>query len=244
MDKALRRAVTAGLSGERARALKDMLAERGYVPSGSAADAADGLRLVEALQPALVAAAAVMPGMDGVAFAERLRGMRLGTQPAVLLLRPRGLRLPGEAGLHALGAEALDLPINPAALDAALATLEDMPPALPPARAEKLSALLDALGVPGHPGRKCLALAAALVWQDRSRLSDMKGSLYPPLCRQTGLTQPQAERAMRYAIDAAWRTGQIDNQHRIFGDTIDARRGKPTCGEMIAQLAEELRWEE
>ena len=61
--------------------------------------------------------------------------------------------------------------------------------------------------------------------------------------RNGARTQEQAERAMRYAIDAAWRTGQIDNQHRIFGDTIDARRGKPTCGEMIAQLAEELRWE-
>ena len=48
---------------------------------------------------------------------------------------------------------------------------------------------------------------------------------------------------LRHVIDAAWRTGEIEQQHRLFGDTIDARRGKPTCGEMIAQLAEELRWE-
>jgi hypothetical protein len=44
-------------------------------------------------------------------------------------------------------------------------------------------------------------------------------------------------------IEVAWRTGEIDEQARIFGDTIDARRGRPTCGEMIAQLADILRWE-
>ena len=66
---------------------------------------------------------------------------------------------------------------------------------------------------------------------------------YPEVARQTGLSPAQVERALRHAIDAAWRNGAIEHQHRIFGDTIDARRGKPTCGEMIAQLAEELRWE-
>ena len=49
--------------------------------------------------------------------------------------------------------------------------------------------------------------------------------------------------AMRHAIDVAWRTGEIEQQQAIFGDTIDARRGKPTCGEMIALLADILRWE-
>ena len=44
-------------------------------------------------------------------------------------------------------------------------------------------------------------------------------------------------------VDAAWRAGDIDQQQKIFGDTIDARRGRPTCGEMIAQLADILRWE-
>ena len=58
-----------------------------------------------------------------------------------------------------------------------------------------------------------------------------------------GMTPAQAERAIRYVIDAAWRTGAMEEQNRIFGDTIDARRGRPPCGEMIAQLAEHLRWE-
>ena len=71
----------------------------------------------------------------------------------------------------------------------------------------------------------------------------MKRRLYPAVAGHAGMTPAQAERAIRHVIDAAWRTGQIEQQNRIFGDTIDARRGKPTSGEMIAQLAEELRWE-
>ena len=83
----------------------------------------------------------------------------------------------------------------------------------------------------------------ALVWADRRLLRALKAALYPRACLGTGLTPVQAERAIRHVIDVAWREGAIEQQHRIFGETIDARRGKPTCGEMIAQLAEELRWE-
>ena len=71
----------------------------------------------------------------------------------------------------------------------------------------------------------------------------LRDALYVPVARETNLTPAQVERAMRHAIEVAWRTGEIEQQHRIFGDTIDARRGKPTCGEMIAQLADILRWE-
>ena len=109
---------------------------------------------------------------------------------------------------------------------------------------KRLEALLDALGVPEHPGRECLRRAVALAWADRRTLRALRASLYPRACAETGLTPVQAERAIRHAIDVAWREGAIEQQHRVFGETIDARRGKPTCGEMIAQLAEELRWEE
>ena len=106
-----------------------------------------------------------------------------------------------------------------------------------------LEELLDALCVPEHPGRGCLKSAVALAWADRRRLSALKAYLYPEAARQSGLKGAQCERAICHVIDCAFRTGEIERQHEIFGDTIDARRGKPTGGEMIAQLAEELRWE-
>ena len=125
----------------------------------------------------------------------------------------------------------------------ALAALEARSTRLPPARDARLQGLLDRLGVPDHPGREMLRCAVGLVWRDRSRLQNLRDRVYPDAARPLGRTGAQAERAIRHVIDAAWRTGEIDEQQRIFGDTIDARRGRPTCSEMIAQLADILRWE-
>jgi len=102
---------------------------------------------------------------------------------------------------------------------------------------------MDDLGIPDHPGRQFLSEAITLAWVDIGFLDSLKRQLYFTVARKHGTDAAKVERAMRYAIDTAWSTGEIDRQHRIFGDTIDARRGKPTCGEMIARLADILRWE-
>ena len=114
---------------------------------------------------------------------------------------------------------------------------------LSPRHAAKLNGLMDRLGVPEHPGRAMLGNAAALCWRDRGRLRNLRDRVYPDAAKPLGRTGAQAERAIRHVIDLAWRTGEIDEQQRILGDTIDARRGRPTCSEMIAQLADILRWE-
>ena len=69
--------------------------------------------------------------------------------------------------------------------------------------------LLDAVGVPRHPGRDCLVRAITCVWHDRRRVSALKRGLYPEIARQTGLTPAQVERAMRHAIEVAWSRGRI-----------------------------------
>ena len=239
-----RLAVLIGLSGRDAEALRGALPKVGFVPSGEAPDGVQGLRLVRRLQPGLAVAGAIMPGADGVAFAHALRALKLSTHPAILLLKPSGLRLPGEDGLPGLGALAMESPFTEDRLFEALERLEALMPPLSPAGAARLAALLDDLGVPEHPGRECLRHAVALVWADRGRLSPLKSRLYPAVARRAGMSPAQVERAIRHAIDVAWRSGALEQQHRLFGHTIDAKRGKPTCGEMIAQLAEELRWEE
>ena len=236
-------AIVAEPPGRGAGGAVSALAQAGFSLVGRASDGASALRLIRSRQCDLVLADAVLPGMDGVALAERIRALKLNVQPAILLLRVNGCRLPGEDRLGSLGAAALNKPPSGEVLAAALDRLAERGPALPPEISVRLTALMDALGIPGHPGRECLRRAVALVWADRRRLSPLKTRLYPEVARLTGMSPAQAERAIRYVIDAAWRTGDIDRQQQIFGDTIDARRGKPTCGEMIAQLAEELRWE-
>lgn len=239
METGLRAVIAAVDPAELANAARGA----GFDPVGGAKDAAGALALLRNAQPDLLLADAVLPGMDGPALAEAVQATPLRVHPAVILAVPRGLILPGAEALPGLGAAALDKPIAPGTLRAAFDALRRRAPALPAGTAERLGELLDALGVPEHPGRRALSAAAALAWRDGRCLDDMKRRLYPEAGRLAGMTAIQAERAMRYVIDAAWRTGAIEAQNRIFGDTIDARRGRPTCGEMIARLADILRWE-
>ena len=86
-------------------------------------------------------------------------------------------------------------------------------------------------------------LAILLCAADVRAVHSLTAWVYPAAGACCGLTAQQAERAMRHAISLAWRSDQVDNQYRIFADTIDAGRGQPTCGEMISRLADILRLE-
>ena len=242
MANAQTRAITA-CRGPAGGAVQAALSSLGWALVGKAPEGTALLRQVSERQPDAVILDAILPGADGIAFIRRTRQLKLNVQPAVLLLKPRGLRLPGEEGLNRSGAMAAEATANADDLVPALNALRALPVLLPPEKAARLEALLTALGVPEHPGRLCLYRAVELCWADRRRLSALRAALYPAVARPMGLTPEQVERAIRHVIDGAFRSGAIEEQHRIFGDTIDARRGKPTSGEMIAQLADILRWE-
>ena len=99
------------------------------------------------------------------------------------------------------------------------------------------------MGIPQHCGREYLIRAIEIVWLDERLLKALSKRVYPAVAEQFGVEVRHVSRAMRHVIDAAWRSGEMEAQYKIFGDTIDARRGCPTLSEMIAQIADILRWE-
>ena len=222
---------------------QEAVEEAGYALCGHARDAFEGLRLLRLLQPELALADAILPGADGVAFAQEFSNLPLYVRPPLLLLLLPGAPLIERELLPDLGAAVIEKPATAQSILGAVAALQAKGPVLPPRKAIKLDVLLDALGVPAHPGRDCLRAAVRIVWADRFKMRGMARTLYPQAGAACGLTGAQAERAIRHVIDVAFRTGDMVQQQKIFGDTIDARRGRPTCGEMIAQLADILRWE-
>lgn len=243
MQTGRKRALIACLDANDTLRYAAALSAAGYYAPGAVYSAREVLPALRAHQPQLLLAQAVLPGGDGIALSHDIAGASLNIYPHVLLTAPPGLRLPGSDDLDGLGAALIPGPVTAEAIARAVSVLEARAHLLPKDGASKLRALMDRLGVPVHPGREMLAHASALVWRDRSRLENLRDRVYPDAARPLGKTGPQAERAIRHVIEAAWRTGEIDEQQRIFGDTIDARRGRPTCGEMIAQLADILRWE-
>lgn len=237
------RAAIACLDAEMARRFAAVLEGAGYDAICAVRDVREVLPALRAHRPRLLLAEAILPGGDGVSLAQSVVGASLDLYPHVLLTGVPGPMRPGQDRLSDLGAAVLDRPLTPEAIRDAISALERQAHRLSPEHAAKLDALLNRLGVPDHAGRGMLQNAVALAWRDRSRLDNLRDRVYPDAARPLGKTGAQAERAIRHVIEAAWRTGEIDEQQRIFGDTIDARRGRPTCGEMIAQLADILRWE-
>lgn len=224
---------------ESAEALRALLGESGWEVVFTAGSVGAAVTLTRLHQPDLLLADAILPGGDGESLTLGAMGPGLNRYADVALMVPRGLKLPGADRLRALGATLLEKPLTAESL----ARVQGDPARLTPEKAARLRALTLSLGVPPHPGRAMLERAAALAWRDRRRLDNLKDHIYPEAARPFGRTAAQAERAIRHVIEAAWRSGDIEAQQRIFGDTIDARRGRPTCGEMIAQLADILRWE-
>lgn len=205
----------------------------------AAQDARQALRLLGEATVDFVFADALLPGVDGVSLLERIGGMHaLSVRPGRILTCVSGF--PVETTAFPL----LARPFSAEALTSAMeAQLPEHRPA-DEAVVRRIRNLLDRLGVPGHRGRAYLTDAIAAVLNDARLSGRLSQRIYPALARRHGVTAAQVERAIRYCIDAAWKRGSMDEQYRLFGNTIDAQRGKPTVGEMLARTADILRLEE
>jgi len=215
-----------------------------YTAVAETDNALSALRLVEDRQPdALVASSTLQPS-DGVWLARAVLSRPLRVRPAIVLSRVMGLWLPGEAALVENGVAIVERPLCRDALEKALRETDVCVRRLPERFVKRRNELLARLGVPEHEGRRYLECAVGYAYQDMRLLRGLTGKLYPMVAERYGVSARKVEQSMRYSIELAWKHGRIDEQYRIFRGTIDAQRGKPTCGEMIAQLADILRMEE
>ena len=215
------------------------LAAVGFSRIVLAADGLTALRLVRDCLPDALVADAVLPVLNGEALADRVRRMPLAVYPAMVLLRLPGMRV-GNPGVDCA---LLEKNVGPDALTAALDALAPEHRPVPPEKRDRAVELLERLGVPEHCGREYLTRAIEMSWMDSRLLPALPARLYPAIAAEFGADRRHVERAMRHAIDEAWRSGEMEAQYELIGDTIDAKRGSPTCGEMIAQIADILRWE-
>lgn len=83
-------------------------------------------------------------------------------------------------------------------------------------------------------------LTAAIALQSSMYGPPRPKYIYMTVARHYDVSSAAVEKAIRYAIEAAWTEGDIYAQHRLFGFSTDASRGKPTNAEFIARLALEF----
>lgn len=97
--------------------------------------------------------------------------------------------------------------------------------------------ILD-IGIPDHlKGHPYVIEAVRLATEDRMYLEMVTKKLYPEVAKTFGSTPSRVERAIRHCIENAWVRGDLDTLRGYFGNTVSARKGKPTNSEFIARIA-------
>lgn len=244
MMRRIQTAVAASATPVAQRQLLRALTCAGIELVAIAQDGQTAWNLLKSHMPDLFVVDLELPVMDGASLARRaLCSFALPVRPAVLLMHYPEFQVPDGPELAASGAVLLDKPPQEERFVEAVRQLRSAETRFRPEECARVDHLLDALGVPQHVGRACLRAAILICATDVHAIHNLTGRVYPAAGECCGCTPQQAERAMRHAINLAWQSDQVDNQYRIFADTIDAGRGQPTCGEMISRLADILRLE-
>ncbi len=106
----------------------------------------------------------------------------------------------------------------------------------------QVTKVIHQIGVPAHiKGYQYLRTAIIMTIKDNDIINSVTKILYPSVAKQYSTTSSRVERAIRHAIEVAWDRGDIDTLNSYFGYTIQNNRGKPTNGEFIAMIADNLR---
>lgn len=80
-----------------------------------------------------------------------------------------------------------------------------------------------------------------MVANDRMYINNITLGLYPQLATRFDTTASRVELGIRHSVEQGWLRGDLDILQKYFGNTVSAEKGKPTNGEFIAQLAQELK---
>jgi len=101
----------------------------------------------------------------------------------------------------------------------------------------KITKILNKLGMPANlKGYRYIKDALLLCLKDNDYYLHTTSKLYPKLAKSFQTKASCIEKAIRNAIELSWCRGDISEQDRIFGYTIDRNKGRPTNGEFFAQL--------
>ena len=108
----------------------------------------------------------------------------------------------------------------------------------------RITEIIHELGVPAHiKGYRYLIHAILLCVQDMEMLGAVTKIMYPEIAKKFATTPSRVERAIRHSIELSWQHCSPAKLYKIFGYTINTKKGKPTNSEYIALIADKVRLE-
>ena len=227
---------------------------------GTAHNGQECLSLLATVDPDVLVLDIIMPHLDGLAVLERLRDMKKGSLPNVIMLTAFGqedvTKKAVELGasyfiLKPFDMENLGNHIRQVSGSASMMTRKSSAATYRPHSEAKpknldasITSIIHEIGVPAHiKGYLYLREAISMVFNDIELLGSITKVLYPDIAKKYNTTASRVERAIRHAIEVAWSRGNIDSISSLFGYTVSMSKAKPTNSEFIAMVADKLRLE-
>lgn len=107
---------------------------------------------------------------------------------------------------------------------------------------EVIDEVLKDIGIPCRlSGYDALHHAIRIVLANPEKKYNITNDLYVDVAACVGSTNKRVERVIRHAIEVAFERNDIDNMHKIFGNTISLTKGNLTNQEMIVHCVKEVR---
>jgi two-component system response regulator (stage 0 sporulation protein A) len=228
--------------------------------AGIAHNGQECLDLLNVVEPDVLVLDIIMPHLDGLAVLERLRDLKKGTLPNVIMLTAFGqedvTKKAVELGasyfiLKPFDMENLGGHIRQVSGQSSQVTRKVSGTTYRPQMEHKpknldasITSIIHEIGVPAHiKGYLYLREAISMVYNDIELLGSITKVLYPDIAKKYNTTASRVERAIRHAIEVAWSRGNIDSISSLFGYTVSMTKAKPTNSEFIAMVADKLRLE-
>lgn len=106
-------------------------------------------------------------------------------------------------------------------------------------REQKIGYALREMGIDSsNKGYRYLKVAIGAVIDKPSMIDSITKELYPHIAEVCDTTPQRVERAIRHSVEASFLILPMDVIESVFGNTIDALKGKPTNSHYIAAVAE------
>lgn len=107
---------------------------------------------------------------------------------------------------------------------------------------KEISNILHDLGMPSHiKGYQYIRTGITILFEHPETVGGITKELYPELAKKYDTTISRVERAIRHAIEVSWNRGDWDTMVKLFGNSVDVDRSKPTNSEFIVTIADRLR---
>ena len=106
---------------------------------------------------------------------------------------------------------------------------------------ERIASMLKSLGIRTKlSGYRYLRRATRMVYENPMAIQSITENIYEPIARWENTTVANVDRSIRYAIEKAFETGDLQAINSMFGYTISEFKGKPCNSEFIAMIADRL----